>query len=67
MCITGRRRPTANWTRPPLLTLRGDTGVVAALKSANNIKGTAVADGFVTTKQICTAAYKKACQASGLQ
>jgi D-xylose transport system substrate-binding protein len=33
----------------------------------NNIKSTVVADGFVTTKQICTAAYKKACQASGLQ
>jgi D-xylose transport system substrate-binding protein len=33
----------------------------------NNIKGTVVADGFLTTKQICTGAYKKACQASDLE
>jgi ABC-type xylose transport system substrate-binding protein len=33
----------------------------------DNIKGTVVADGFLTTKQICTGAYKKACQANGLE
>jgi D-xylose transport system substrate-binding protein len=32
----------------------------------DNIKDTVIADGFVTPKQVCTAAYKQACEAAGI-
>jgi D-xylose transport system substrate-binding protein len=32
-----------------------------------NIKQTVIKDGFLTTKQICTSAYAKACAAAGIQ
>jgi D-xylose transport system substrate-binding protein len=32
----------------------------------NNIKDTVIKDGFVTTSQLCTPQYKKACEAAGI-
>jgi len=32
----------------------------------DNIKQTVIADGFVTPKQVCTAAYQRACKAAGI-
>jgi D-xylose transport system substrate-binding protein len=33
----------------------------------DNVKDTVIADGFLTAQQICTAEYKQACQAAGIQ